>query len=212
MKTLINLTCLALAISAIYLLCPVLADEGTGTLSLGLPNGPGLLSILAADYPVVRISETYWRMCFTNGVSGPISVLEINVADGRILRELQVHHPQISATNVVSSSTMVVTNENLTNRIGFSAGGTNFISALKRVFKSEQEMTDFYINRMESDNALTNVINLLVSSGKFCEIKGHAWIQKFSLTADLDPNRSETRQCTICGKWQSKRVTISDWQ
>jgi hypothetical protein len=47
------------------------------------------LGIAASDK---QKSETSWHMCFSNGVSGPVSVCEISADGSRILRELPVQH------------------------------------------------------------------------------------------------------------------------
>jgi len=77
-------------------------------------------------------------------------------------------------------------------------------------WKSAAGVKRDHIKEMESDGSLTNVINLLITSGKFCAIHGHVWGDHMHVTLEYEPGRIGCRQCHICGLHQSQHAT--DWK
>lgn len=68
-----------------------------------------------------------------------------------------------------------------------------------------QLVAQCHIDDMRKDGSLTNVVNLLFSTGVICEVRGHTWGQHMHLTLEYySDGRPECRQCTICGKHQTK--------
>lgn len=69
----------------------------------------------------------------------------------------------------------------------------------------------------ENEGQLTNLVNLLVSSGEFCKVRGHAW-KDTTPTISPDVGRiyrhflgipDEQRTCTVCGLSQER--SMPDW-
>jgi hypothetical protein len=64
-----------------------------------------------------------------------------------------------------------------------------------------------------TDEGVTNVARALVSSGKFCAVRGHVWAQDFGgIVHPIHyPNGApEVRKCGVCGRQQSRQM--GDWK
>lgn len=67
-----------------------------------------------------------------------------------------------------------------------------------------------HVKEMREDGSITNVVNLLISSGEFCRVHGHAWGPHLHVTLEYMPDRISCRECKVCGLHQSQYVT--DWK
>lgn len=88
---------------------------------------------------------------------------------------------------------------------------TNDLSQLTIVpWPPKRKPEDLRIKEMEEDGSLTNVINLLATSGKLCAVKGHAWGSHLHVTLEYDQGRIGCRECKVCKLHQSQYA--SDWK
>lgn len=66
------------------------------------------------------------------------------------------------------------------------------------------------IEAMKYAGTLTNVINLLASSGQFCQVRGHVWGPHAHVTLEYVSNRIGCRECKVCGLHQEQYAT--EWK
>lgn len=108
----------------------------------------------------------------------------------------------------------ISTNQDWTRFQRTYANSTNSIYWITNNFETEWKSASSVkrdrVKEMELDGSLTNVINLLITSGKFCAIRGHAWGTHMHVTLEYEPGRIGCRQCQICGLHQSQHTT--DWK
>ena len=82
---------------------------------------------------------------------------------------------------------------------------------------SPEQRADMYVSSIRVDGSLSNVVNLLVSQGEVCKVKGHFWRDGrpgeneygHGIFADYHPGVSY-RTCRLCGACQSK--TEGEWK
>ena len=86
--------------------------------------------------------------------------------------------------------------------VNFQTVGTNCIST--------EPIAKQHIQTMRDDGSLTNVVKLLVESGEFCQIHGHAWGSHTVTTLLYRPDNPQSRECKICGKVQER--TQTEWK
>lgn len=101
----------------------------------------------------------------------------------------------------------VLTNIYTTNSVYWT---TNNSEAEWKKWKEIAESNRDYIKEMELSGSLTNTINLLVTSGKLCAVRGHVWGEHMHVTLEYEPGRIGCRECKLCGLHQSKHAT--DWK
>ena len=63
-----------------------------------------------------------------------------------------------------------------------------------------------YIELARITGETTNLVNLLVSSGEFCRIRGHVWGPAPHLTLEYYSEPREFRRCVICGKEETRSM------
>jgi NADH pyrophosphatase NudC (nudix superfamily) len=64
-----------------------------------------------------------------------------------------------------------------------------------------------------SDDGATNMVRALVSSGRFCAVRGHVWAQDFGgivQSIHYLNGAPEVRKCGVCGHQQSRQM--GDWK
>lgn len=72
------------------------------------------------------------------------------------------------------------------------------------------DLAKSHIQTMQADGSITNVLNLLITEGTFCQVRGHTWGQHFHLTLEYSPGKAGCRECSICKLHQTQYVT--DWK
>jgi len=97
---------------------------------------------------------------------------------------------------VVHGEPLAVTNYVELVRIGLKVPGQWFNHTSRTVVFSE------------SNDILTNTVNLLVSSGQFCSVRGHTW--SFAPILGVYQPGQRVRQCAICRATQTSEQT--EWK
>lgn len=67
-----------------------------------------------------------------------------------------------------------------------------------------------HIKAMQDDGSITNVVNMLVTNGTICAVRGHSWGNHMHVTLEYWPSRIGCRECKICGLHQSQYAT--EWK
>lgn len=59
---------------------------------------------------------------------------------------------------------------------------------------------------LKRETNYTAAINLLCTSGEVCKVRGHAWFTPPHLTAEYRLQPFQERQCSVCGKFESRSM------
>lgn len=71
---------------------------------------------------------------------------------------------------------------------------------------------EWQIKTMQENGSLTNIVNLLISKGLVCEVRGHKWEPGCGIMGCVVYHTGAMRHCSVCGKTQTQAITIGDWK
>ena len=71
---------------------------------------------------------------------------------------------------------------------------------------SMDELAKSHVKSMRDDGSITNVINLLVTNGTFCQVREHKWESGCGISGCLVIHRGPIRHCPVCRKVQSQEI------
>lgn len=72
------------------------------------------------------------------------------------------------------------------------------------------DLAKSHIKAMQDDGSITNVLNMVITNGTFCQVRGHSWGQHMHVTLEYSPSRIGCRECKICGLHQEQYAT--EWK
>ena len=72
------------------------------------------------------------------------------------------------------------------------------------------ELAKAHVKAMRDDGSITNVVNLIVSDGTFCQVRGHKWEFGCGVNGCLVNHYAPMRHCAVCGSTQTQKV--GPWQ
>lgn len=67
------------------------------------------------------------------------------------------------------------------------------------------------LNDAREYGALTNLCKLLVSSGEFCRVRGHAWQANLHGYPAEQLEKPEWRECAVCGREEERPSRNAHW-
>lgn len=70
----------------------------------------------------------------------------------------------------------------------------------------QNDLVKSHIKSMQDDGSITNVINLLVTNGTFCQIRGHQWEGGCGMDGCLVIHNNPMRHCPVCGTIESREI------
>lgn len=65
-------------------------------------------------------------------------------------------------------------------------------------------------NALKENGGLTNMVDLIISSGEFCRIRGHRWEPGCGMEGCAVNHEGPTRHCAVCGLMQTQ--TPGEWK
>ena len=91
--------------------------------------------------------------------------------------------------------------------IGIAVLSASFLEAgEKESTQYIDELARSHIKIMQDDGSITNVINLLISEGIFCQVRGHKWEAGCGVSGCLVIHDGPMRHCVVCGKTETREM------